>query len=487
MGALLVLAAALLMAPSFRAAGSEFDEGILVAAPTRVVEGDLPYRDFETFYGPGEPYLVAGAFRVFGASLGVERAVGFVFRLLVVGALFALLRRWGTLPALAGGVIAASLVAADGVTADNDVAAQGLILLALVLLLRGPRRATVFAAGLAAGCAGLFRPELFLPAEVAALPVLLTYGRATVLRFVGASVVPLVPYLPLALAAGSDRLGRNISDLLATGRDRRLPITLASETGRLVVALAAALLLLVLAAAVELRRRDRHRAALLALVLFSLSQLSYALWRSDTRHVALGGLVAFAATPTAAALLLRRHAVPAAVTSAAVVLAVFASVTYVRGAMSRNAKLALGRVHSYAVVHEGRAFRVESRAVAANLQRVVDAEAKRARPGSRLFVGPADLRRTAGNDVFLYYLLPDQRPASFYLELDPVASRRAELADDVARADFLVLGRRWDRIHEPNATRRYGLRAANLVVRKEFCPQATFGGYTLYRRCASLG
>ena len=135
----------------------------------------MPYRDFETFYGPGEPYLVAGAFRVFGASLGAERAVGFVFRLLVVGALFALLRRWGTLPALAGGVIAASLDATDGVTADNAVAAtQGLILLALVLLLRGPRRATVLGAGLVAGSAGLFRPQLFLPVEVAALPVLLT-------------------------------------------------------------------------------------------------------------------------------------------------------------------------------------------------------------------------------------------------------------------------------------------------------------------------
>jgi hypothetical protein len=299
--------------------------------------------------------------------------------------------------------------------------------------------------------------------------------------------VPLAPYVPLALAAGSDRLNRNISDVLATGRDRRLPITLASETGRLVVALAAALLLLVLAAAVELRRRHRHSIVLLALALFSLSQLTYALWRSDTRHVALGGLVVFAAAPTAAALLLRRHAARAAVASAAVVFAVFASVTYIRGAASRNGKIVLGSTHSYVVEHGGRDFRVGSRAVAVDLQRVVDAEARQARPGSRLFVGPADLRRTAGNDVFLYYLLPDQRPASFYVELDPVASRRRELARDVAHADFLVLGRRWDRIDEPNATRRYGLRAPNLVVREEFCPQATFGGYTLYGRCASLG
>src|ERR671922_687876 len=84
LGTALTLATAALMAPSFRAAGSPFDEGILVSFPTRVLAGDLPYRDFETFYGPGDPYLVAGLFRVFGASLGAERAVGFVFRLLLV-------------------------------------------------------------------------------------------------------------------------------------------------------------------------------------------------------------------------------------------------------------------------------------------------------------------------------------------------------------------------------------------------------------------
>ena len=51
LGAALALATAALLAPSFRAAGSPFDEGILVSFPTRVLAGDIPYRDFETFYG----------------------------------------------------------------------------------------------------------------------------------------------------------------------------------------------------------------------------------------------------------------------------------------------------------------------------------------------------------------------------------------------------------------------------------------------------
>jgi hypothetical protein len=55
LGAALTLATAALLAPSFPAAGSPFDGGILVGFPTRVLAGDVPYRDFETFYGPGEP------------------------------------------------------------------------------------------------------------------------------------------------------------------------------------------------------------------------------------------------------------------------------------------------------------------------------------------------------------------------------------------------------------------------------------------------
>ncbi len=52
------------------------DEGAVVAYAARVLDGAVPHRDFLTFYGPGNPWLVAGAFAVFGESVGTERAVG---------------------------------------------------------------------------------------------------------------------------------------------------------------------------------------------------------------------------------------------------------------------------------------------------------------------------------------------------------------------------------------------------------------------------
>lgn len=51
----------------------EPDEGIVLQGATRVLDGQVPYRDFFSFYTPGSFYLVAGLFRVFGNSLGVAR------------------------------------------------------------------------------------------------------------------------------------------------------------------------------------------------------------------------------------------------------------------------------------------------------------------------------------------------------------------------------------------------------------------------------
>jgi hypothetical protein len=471
LGTALTLATAALMAPSFQAAGSPFDEGILVSFPTRVLAGDLPYRDFETFYGPGDPYLVAGLFRVFGASLGAERAVGFVFRLLLVVVLYVLVRRFGELPALAGGVLAACLVAADGVNANNHVAALALTVVALVAL----ERRRLLLAGLLAGGAALFGAEFAVVAPLAAVPLLLRSGRKA--AWFGAGVVTaLLPYAPLAVAAGSHRIGKNVHDLLATGRDRRLPLTLGSESGRLLVAVLAALVLLALA--------SRGRPVLQSLLVLALFQALYGLWRADPEHLVIAAIVPLAVAPAAASLVVPRRRIAAALGAAAAILVVLASVHDVRGGVSRNAKLVVGRAPVHVVSYGGRSFRLESAADARDLRRAVAAEARLARPGGTVFVGPRDLRRTAGNDAFVYYLLPHQRPASFYVELDPVASRAGSgLASDLRHADLLILGGPWDSLHEPNASSHDGSPAANRVVARLFCRRGRFGTYELLARC----
>jgi hypothetical protein len=51
----------------------EPDEGIVLAGAERILRGEVPYRDFFSFYTPGSFYLLALLFRVFGDSLTVAR------------------------------------------------------------------------------------------------------------------------------------------------------------------------------------------------------------------------------------------------------------------------------------------------------------------------------------------------------------------------------------------------------------------------------
>src|SRR6266853_699156 len=51
----------------------EPDEGILLQGGQRILDGQIPYRDFFSFYTPGSFYLTALLFRIFGDSMGVAR------------------------------------------------------------------------------------------------------------------------------------------------------------------------------------------------------------------------------------------------------------------------------------------------------------------------------------------------------------------------------------------------------------------------------
>jgi 4-amino-4-deoxy-L-arabinose transferase-like glycosyltransferase len=50
------------------------DEGIVLQGAERILRGELPYRDFFSFYTPGSFYLVAGLFKIFGDSFVVARS-----------------------------------------------------------------------------------------------------------------------------------------------------------------------------------------------------------------------------------------------------------------------------------------------------------------------------------------------------------------------------------------------------------------------------
>ena len=46
-----------------------YDEGFAVFNATRVIGGDIPYKDFWAIYPPGQVYILATLFWIFGISL----------------------------------------------------------------------------------------------------------------------------------------------------------------------------------------------------------------------------------------------------------------------------------------------------------------------------------------------------------------------------------------------------------------------------------
>ena len=91
-----------------------YDEGFAVFNAVRVMEGEVPYRDFWAIYPPGQLYLLAGVYRSFGISLLASRIYDVLVRFIFVIGFFLVARKitdpWPAyLSALAGGLVMASV------------------------------------------------------------------------------------------------------------------------------------------------------------------------------------------------------------------------------------------------------------------------------------------------------------------------------------------------------------------------------------------
>src|SRR5256885_1074587 len=70
--------------PAYDRGATLMDEATLLVYPELVLKGKLPYRDFETFYGPANIYTLAGFYSVFGVGIFVERTVGLLYHLAIL-------------------------------------------------------------------------------------------------------------------------------------------------------------------------------------------------------------------------------------------------------------------------------------------------------------------------------------------------------------------------------------------------------------------
>jgi hypothetical protein len=91
--ALLFMGSFVLLAAGMRRDINVYDEGLILVDATRVAQGAVLHRDFYAIYGPAQFYILAGLFKLFGASVLVERVWDTVVRAMIVTIAFLIVQR----------------------------------------------------------------------------------------------------------------------------------------------------------------------------------------------------------------------------------------------------------------------------------------------------------------------------------------------------------------------------------------------------------
>lgn len=472
------------------------DEGVLLVYPELILKGSVPYRDFETFYGPANICVLAGVYSIFGSQIFTERAVGLVYRVLILLAVFSLTRRWGAIIAAGSTIMTALALIGLGIVAYAWIGAIACGLWSLCFLARLSSPKDCLCGGILAGAAMLFRPDL-APALI--LSALSLFGVMTIKGRVTYLLGGIISSLPLLLFSALAGPRSVIKDLFLlpvfyTSPARHLPIFSAERPVQILLLLhlcAATCGLIAGGLAIRSEPHSRNARLLLAAAVFAVGLTPQALQRLDSIHVLFVASVSLGLLPLSLKQILAterfgrsgrmKDCLAVAIALGTVCAFVPEMPAYMRNELTTA--LRADSSQAFFVTRHDRTFPFATVTAVRVTARMLDQLDRLSSPGQRLFVGPADLRRAICNDTFLYHMMPQLRPATYFLEMNPLSANRvgSRLASDVESADWLILNRAWDAIEEPNASMRFGPDAPNLVVQTQFEQCGEFGTYLLYR------
>jgi len=485
----------------YNAPGDPMDEGMTLVYPELIQHGAVPYRDFETVYGPGNWWFLSGVYAVFGTNVYVERTVGLLYRVVCLIAIFALTRRWGVTVAAVSMLLAGSLLLNTGPVALSWWGAMACALSSLALLAAGATPWRCVGAGVAAGLAILFRVDVAPALCLAALPILWKLDWFRRLLLVGAAGISAIA--PLLAVAGVAGFGPVLNDLfflpvLHSSPARNLPFS--GVEFRLLLFFAVSLVAVVLniaAGIIAMRKFDDSRMPVLIAAAFFAAGLTHQPYhRLDFIHLLFVAFLTVGFLPVSLLIfasamrgqLLRPPLAGAfcAVSAALLFLCMpsirtgtIIALTHPLGTTSRS---------SFLIKRNGREFPLLSPSTAVLVEQMLEKLDLLSKPGERLFVGPADLRRTNYSDAFIYHLMPKLRPASRFIEMNPFSANApgSRLASDLEQADWIVLNRAWDDWPEQNRSRENGPDAPLQVVRNNFILVEEYGSFELFRRKAKV-
>jgi hypothetical protein len=510
-----------------------YDEGFSVYGAERLLNGEIPYRDFLALHSPGIYYLQAGLFKLFGSSIIVERVLSSIF--LSGLPIFAFLIA-SHFVSRAYALVAWFLCLVENIYWDfacPGVPALFFSLLSVLFLLKfmtnpSKKYRLLFFSGLSTGAAVLFRYDFggytFLAATMIIIPFTFRYlamNRNDALScassasgyflsyFLGLMVVvlPVIIFLAHAVPATDLNFAFVFFPLEVYSRVRSLPFPLlpSFSTGAFSPYLSfvmfglsvhhsllyyfavSALIIAMVVLAHEFRKApdwsERIRyCSILVILLLGLLFLNVARIRSDRVHI----LPSFTYAAILSSFLLsqilskvnsRCIHVPIII----VVVAVAVEPT-VKRIITIRESLLLSRAHSFTLPRARGVYcgnRTYENAVKYIRQKVPRDE--------RIFVGNSRHDRLFMNDM-AFYFLADRHSATKYHDLHPGIATTMDIQKriisdiDAHGVEYIVL-REWDLPDEPNESAiSSGVTALDDFIREKFVPDQVFGAYSIWKR-----
>ena len=505
----------------------------MLVFPRLVQQGKIPNVDFLHLYGPGSLDALALWYWIAGYTLEAQRTFGLLQHLGIIFAIYALTRAWGRVSAVGAACISALLILTPiGLSALAWHGAVALALWAIVFAVRATRTGLSrnwVVAGLLAGLALTFRPDIVLAIGFALLFAMWSQRRTAWKPLVIGAAVGLLPmWVHLVVAGPIDvfqgifldpvfhlRAGRELPSppswgvvdgalqAVAEGLPPWWPLPAPKASQQLFLWFFAVVIIAVAVPLIAFLQRRRgndgpRTFVLLAAGIFGLGILPQALQRPDSTHLAW---VAVASWPllgvTITELMMRRSperqrlAQVVGVGAIALLMIVVAPFYTYRHYILQTRVSVENLPVPFLVERDDRRFWFGDYYVAKALNELVVDLDELSEPGDSLIVGPADLSRTIYSDVAVYFLFPELEPGTFFIEMDPGLAdvEGSGLAEDIAEADFLVLTNIWTGWNEPNASSDHLSQEANQAVADNFCliRQYEDNLVLLFERCEGGG
>ena len=509
--ALLVALALVSFWRGFDAPALPMDEGMLLVCPELLLKGQLPYRDFHLTKGPGNLAILSAAYAVFGANIFAERAVGLTYRLIILLAIFGIAQRWGAIVA-AGCVFTSALFLANtDLMAHTWIAAAAFALCSLWMLANVDSAWRSFSGGVFAGMALLCRLDLGAALILSSLPLFLSLQPMRKRMFLVGAAVALAPFVFLSIVTGPSQVVRSllVFPIFHLFPDRYMPIT--SAKGDVVCLFGWQLIASVVnvaAAIMTLRAQSGRQLGrlLLSVALFGFALAFYALERADSIHAPLAGFISISFLPLSIFVLLSSSAsmLPRSFRPVLAILIVILGLQLTLPVFTRyfyrNLRVSVGLSPARQaskigeelepgdkgifIKRNGRSFPFMTTQTAQDADDILAELERVSSPGQRLFVGPGDLRFTEYCDTYVYHMLPQLVPATYFLEMSPASAKTPDsrLTRDVESADWLLLNRTWDLMNEENPSPEIGPGETNRAVTEKFDLWLEHGPYLLLRK-----